>query len=281
LKSANPLDFSHRELENKAMSNSNMILEDYAVMRYGSSHSILRSELIYGEGFQSPGGIAGFRSELGDKIPVTPGIRMLDVGSGLGGAAFYFAEKTEVEIVGLDTSPIMTELATSRQDVKDPFRRVAFLNADIHTADLDEQSFDVIYSRDTLMYERNKPSFFERCFSLLKKGGSIYIADFCKNNESEEFAKFESSSGYELKTIAEYSKIISHAGFESLISEDISLNTVKKLTADLNEYRTKAGEKDYLIQKTDADHIVGRWLEKIRLLDTGCLAQGLFIGVKS
>ncbi|WP_321818631.1 MULTISPECIES: methyltransferase domain-containing protein [unclassified Paraburkholderia] len=273
--------FPPTQLEDKVISNPSNIGESYAEMRYSSAHNILRSESIYGDGFQSPGGLSGFISELGDKIKIESGNKIIDVGSGLGGAAFYFANEFDVEIVGLDTSPIMTDIAISRQKVRDPFQRVTFLNTDIHSADIKEKSVDIIYSRDTLMYEKNKQSFFERCFSILRPGGLIYITDFCKNDKSKDFDNFESSSGYDLKTIAEYSEIISNSGFDCLASDDISQSTIEKLSSDLREYKNKTQKNSDLIKKQDADHIVGRWVEKINLLKSRCLAQGFFIGVKS
>lgn len=263
------------------MSASKDILHNYAAQRYSSPHNILRSESIYGHGFQSPGGIEGFKSELGDKMSISSNMKILDIGSGLGGAAFYFAETFGAEVLGLDTSPIMTDLAMSRQPAQDPRNKVRFLNCDIHHSGLDKESFDAIYSRDTLMYENDKKTFFKRCHSLLKSGGCLYIADFCKKRDSPEFELFESKSGYDLKSIDEYAGLIAEAGFDDVSSEDVSFSTRLKLQDDLSTYQAKANDQKTPIAKEDADHIVGRWIQKIQLLEKECLAQGLFIAVKS
>ena len=52
--------------------------------------SILRSEKMYGHGFQSPGNIAAMDSFC-QKLRMRQGMNILDIGSGLGGASFYLA----------------------------------------------------------------------------------------------------------------------------------------------------------------------------------------------
>ena len=74
---------------------------------------ILRYERIFGPGFVSTGGVvttAEFVSRLGLK----PGMRVLDVGCGIGGGDFYMAEKFGVEVVGIDLSANMVNIANRR-----------------------------------------------------------------------------------------------------------------------------------------------------------------------
>ena len=61
-----------------------------------SRTSILRYEMIFGAGYISTGGAAttdDLCARLGPSL--RPGARVLDVGSGIGGAAFHLAKLTE------------------------------------------------------------------------------------------------------------------------------------------------------------------------------------------
>src|SRR5438067_1989476 len=76
-------------------------------------HNILRAEAMYGRGFQSPGQVEAMASAC-ELLDLQPGMRVLDIGSGLGGAATYLARNYQVEVVGLDTSEDMVALANER-----------------------------------------------------------------------------------------------------------------------------------------------------------------------
>ncbi|ACR32095.1 methyltransferase domain-containing protein [Burkholderia glumae] len=254
---------------------------DYEVQRYTEPRNILRSEIIYGEGFQSPGGLAGFQATLGDRMALAPGMRLLDIGSGLGGAAFYLSDRYDVEVVGLDTAPRMTELSVIRQTTRDPRRRVRFVNGDVHDAQLDPGSFDLIYSRDVLMYEHAKPALFARCHALLKPGGRLLVTDFCRHRSSAEFDDYMAVSGYDLKSIDDYARLIAEAGFARVEQHDLSALAQAQLTDDLRRYRARQASGDPAIDEADAGHIVERWQRKIRFMKAGWLTQGLFMADKA
>ena len=57
-----------------------------------SLNSILRYESIFGEDFISPGGAALMQEQCA-RIKLSGAPHILDIGSGLGGAAFYFEKQ--------------------------------------------------------------------------------------------------------------------------------------------------------------------------------------------
>ncbi|KAK4779042.1 hypothetical protein SAY86_006570 [Trapa natans] len=110
---------------------------------------ILRYERVFGPGFVSTGGIETTR-EFVEKLELKPGQKVLDVGCGIGGGDFYMAEKYEVEVLGIDLSVNMISLALEHSiGLKCP---VEFEVADCTTKEFPENSFDVIYSRDTILH---------------------------------------------------------------------------------------------------------------------------------
>jgi len=100
--------------------------------------------------------------EFCQKLDLQSGQRVLDVGCGTGGSAFYMARKYGVEVRGLDLSTNMITLALENQaecelEVR---RRVCFEITDITACAFEENSFDVIYSRDTILHIEDKETLF-------------------------------------------------------------------------------------------------------------------------
>src|SRR5689334_14719528 len=91
--------------------------------------SILRSEKMYGEGFQSPGNIAAVESFC-KRLNMRRGMAVLDIGSGLGGASFYFADHYDAQVVGLDVAPAMVEISSERARDRGQLN-VVFVQGDI------------------------------------------------------------------------------------------------------------------------------------------------------
>ena len=95
--------------------------------------------------------------EFVEKLELKPGQKVLDVGCGIGGGDFYMAENFGVEVVGIDLSINMISLALERAiGLK---CSVEFEVADCTKKEYPENSFDVIYSRDTILHIQVMQSF--------------------------------------------------------------------------------------------------------------------------
>lgn len=95
--------------------------------------------------------------ELVAKLELKPGQKVLDVGCGVGGGDFYMAENFDVEVVGVDLSINMISHAIERAiGLK---YTVEFDCADCSKKTYPEKTFDVIYTRDSMLYikVRNYP----------------------------------------------------------------------------------------------------------------------------
>lgn len=90
------------------------------------------------------------------KLELKPGQRVLDVGCGIGGGDFYMAENYDVEVVGIDLSVNMISLALERASGLNC--SVEFEVADCTKKTYPMNSFDVIYSRDTILHIQVRPS---------------------------------------------------------------------------------------------------------------------------
>jgi cyclopropane fatty-acyl-phospholipid synthase-like methyltransferase len=91
-------------------------------------------------------------------ISLQPGCRMLDIGFGAGGAALDFAEHYDAIVEGIDLNPVGWERAyeelqrrneerATKNGLVPPPLRVHFQVTDISHAEFENDSFDIVYSR--------------------------------------------------------------------------------------------------------------------------------------
>ncbi|KAJ3702390.1 hypothetical protein LUZ61_006095 [Rhynchospora tenuis] len=243
------------------------------------TNGILRYERVFGEGFVSTGGIETTKEFVG-KLDLKPGQKVLDVGCGIGGGDFYMAEKFDAHVVGIDLSINMVSFALERAIG----RRctVEFEVADCTKKVYPDNSFDIIYSRDTILHIQDKPTLFKSFYKWLKPGGKLLISDYCKSEgkPSEDFAAYIKQRGYDLHDVKAYGKMIEAAGFHDVVAEDRTNQFLEVLQRELD---TVEKEKDVFIEdfsEEDYDAIVNGWKAKLKRSSDGEQLWGLFIATK-
>lgn len=243
------------------------------------TNGILRYERVFGEGYVSTGGIETTKEFVG-KLDLKPGQKVLDVGCGIGGGDFYMAENFDVHVVGIDLSINMISFALERAIGRKC--SVEFEVADCTKKVYPDGSFDVIYSRDTILHIQDKPALFKRFYNWLKPGGKLLISDYCRNEgtPSEEFAIYIKKRGYDLHDVKSYGKMIEGAGFHDVVAED---RTNQFMTVLQRELDAVEKDKDAFLQdfsEEDYDDIVNGWKAKLTRVSDGEQRWGLFIATK-
>merc|ERR1739847_37047 len=73
-------------------------------------NGILRYERVFGHTFVSTGGLTTTK-QIVDPIGLKPGMKVLDIGCGTGGSAFYMARRYGVDVHGVDLASNMIAIA--------------------------------------------------------------------------------------------------------------------------------------------------------------------------
>ncbi|GAU12796.1 hypothetical protein TSUD_72820 [Trifolium subterraneum] len=243
-----------------------------------SERSILRYERVYGQGFISTGGLETTK-ELVAKLELNPGQKVLDVGCGVGGGDFYMAENFDVEVVGVDLSINMISRAIERAiGLK---YTVEFDCADCSKKTYPEKTYDVIYTRDAMLYIKDKPTLFRSFYKWLKPGGQLLITDYCKNagSPSSEFAEYIKEGGYYIHDLKEYEQMLENAGFDVIV-EDRTDQFVRTLQQELLALESQKDEFIRDFSNDDYNEIVERWKAKQIRGERGEQKWGLFIAKK-
>ncbi|XVF32036.1 hypothetical protein REPUB_Repub17cG0047000 [Reevesia pubescens] len=244
------------------------------------SNSILRYEHAFGQGFVSIGGIETMKEFVG-KLDLKPGQKVLDVGCGISGGDFYMAEKFDVHVVGIDLSINMISFALELAIGLNC--SVEFEVADCTKKIYPDNTFNVIYSRDTILHIQDKPVLFRSFFKWLKPGGKVLISDYCRSvgTPSLEFVEYIKQRGYDLHDVRAYGQMLKDAGFDEVIAEDRTDQFIKVLECELNKVEK---DKDAFIidfSQEDYDDIVSGWKAKLIRSSSGEQSWGLFLAKKN
>jgi SAM-dependent methyltransferase len=111
---------------------------------------------------------------------IAPGMRVLDLGSGMGDVALLAARIVgpEGHVVGLDRSPAL--LAAARQRIRDlGVTNVDLVEGDVtRLSELDGQSFDAVVGRLILMHVAHPAAVLRDAAALVRGGGPVVAMEY-------------------------------------------------------------------------------------------------------
>jgi phosphoethanolamine N-methyltransferase len=215
--------------------------------------AVAKYEAVYGRHFVSPGGADSARACIA-RLGLRPGMRVLDVGCGLGGSAFLMAREHGVSVHGIDVSANMVASARERLRAEALGSQVTLEQADVMSLAA-TPCYDVIYSRDVFLHIHDKPRLMALLHGLLWPGGLLFFTDYARGEgpPSTEFAAYIAQREYDLRTVRGYRELLEQAGFVQVVTEDHTAEFVSILQAELARIADDAAHAD----------IRRSWLEKI------------------
>lgn len=229
-------------------------------------------QIIWGEGFLSPGGPQAVRAiveglDLRDKT-------VLDIGCGLGGLDEVLAGEFGARVTGVDVARLIVQLGQARI-AKSPLRdRIEIRLTEPGPLPFADASFDTVFGKDAWLHIPDKASFFAEVFRVLKPGGIVTCGDWMKSPgpysaDMEYFFKMEGLT-YNLVTLAEYGQLVHGAGFEDVTLQDITTQNARDAQDELA--RMKGPLRDTLTQALGdeaRDFFIEDWRSLTVVLDKG------------
>ena len=236
-------------------------------------NSVKRYEWIFGETWISTGGKQTTDVVL-SRIQIQPGSRVLDMGSGIGGHSFHLAEKYGCNVLGIDLSRNMVAVAEDHLNRRPHLEKLIEFKLKDATklSNLTENSFDVIYSRDTLLHIEDKVNLFSNFYKWLKPGGRIIFTDYGRGDKSDytdEFKAYVAQRQYHLLTVQEYNKLLLVSGFQEIEAEDWTMAFKDALERELNKLTSQKEEFISLFSQRDYDDLFNGWTAKLKRVQDG------------
>jgi phosphoethanolamine N-methyltransferase len=253
-------------------------LQDFLDQQQYSTNGVLRYEKIFGPGFVSTGGLDTTK-EFVESLNLKSDQLVLDVGCGIGGGDIYMAKTYGCSVIGVDLSTNMVSIAYERlMDMSASKLKVSFEIGDVMQHEFKANSFDVVYSRDTILHIVDKKTLFSRLYNWLKPGGQLFISDYTcapKNEWSKEFEEYVNQRRYTLLTVADYGQVLESVGFKNVDAQDATDKFVACLKIEL--VRIESNKDDFIreFSSDDYQHLVEGWHSKLQRCAKGDQRWGI------
>ncbi len=115
--------------------------------------------------------------ELARRAALRPGLRVLDVGCGIGGSARYLASECRCDVTGVDLTREYVETAEVLATMVGLSSIVRFEHASALELPFEDESFDVVWTEHVQMNIADKARFYGGLARLLKKSGCLMFHD--------------------------------------------------------------------------------------------------------
>lgn len=123
--------------------------------------------------------------EIAELMKAGPADHILDIGSGIGGPARYFASRFGCKVTGIDLTPEFCDVAEHLTRLLNLEKRVKFELGDALMMPFADASFDGAYSMNVSMNIADKAAFYREINRVLKPGGWLVLSELAKGDGGE------------------------------------------------------------------------------------------------
>ncbi len=199
------------------------LLEDGVGLEHASIETLAPFDQFHGRGLEAT-------EELAAALAVSAGDHLLDVGSGIGGPARYFADRFGCRVTGLDLTAEFCAIARHLTQALGLDDRVVFEHGDATAMPFADAGFDGAYAMNVSMNIANKARFYAEIHRVLRPGGWLVLSEIAQGPAGRPvfptpWARTAATSF--LATPSEIREGLEACGFEILKSRD----TVKEVLA--------------------------------------------------
>ncbi len=201
-----------------------------------------RLQLIWGEGFLSPGGSAEIARMLAGAD--LRGSDVLDIGSGAGGADIALVTDHRARsVVGIDVQQELIDVATRRAAQVGLIEQISYrLVEPERPLPFPDASFDAVFSKDAIIHVRQKRALYGEMLRVLRPGGRLFVSDWLRGEGDQLTSQVDTfvevaNHGFVMVSLAEMGTTATEAGFAAVELDDRREWYLGEATLELDRLR--------------------------------------------
>ena len=189
-----------------------------------SDDLVARLELLWGDGFLSPGGKAEVASIV-EEVDLTD-CRVLDVGCGIGAIdVLLVREHGAQSVVGIDVEQKFIDRATNRATEAELSDKISFQRVQPGLFPFSDQMFDIVFSKDAMIHIPDKPALYTEVLRVLRPSGVFLASDWLQSvaaSSSSTMQEFCEVTGltFNLETPDNTRRALNDVGFVEVALRD-------------------------------------------------------------
>ena len=149
---------------------------------------------------------------------IGPGTRVLDIGSGYGGAARYLAKTMGASVTCLNVSDVENERNRAKTQAQGLGDRVTVVHGTFESIPEADATFDVVWSQDAILHSGDRERVLDEVARVLKPGGEFIFTDPMQADVIADPAElqpiYDRIHLSSLASVAFYTQALKKRGFE-------------------------------------------------------------------
>jgi sarcosine/dimethylglycine N-methyltransferase len=172
-------------------------------------------------------------------------LRVLDLGSGYGGAARHLATELGCRVVGLNLSDVENRRARALNRERRLDKEIEIVDGSFESVPFDDGSFDVVWSQDAILHSGDRPRVFAEVARVLAPEGRFVFTDPMQADDCPDgvldpiLARIHLSS---LGSPGRYRRLARAVGLEEVSFDDQTANLTAHYRRVLEETRRRGAE---------------------------------------
>jgi SAM-dependent methyltransferase len=182
-------------------------------------------------------GIPFFAKQLG----LTPESHLLDLCSGIGGPARFFAQTYGCRVTGIDLAEFNHQTADARTKAAGVDHLVTCIHGDALEVPFPDESFTHVFGCEAWCYFPDKVQLYRAAYRLLKPGGTIaFLEAACEKPVRLRTEQHLAPVKYE--SVSNYASMLRAAGFQRVRHHDTTELAKKDVACSLDRLITRREE---------------------------------------
>ena len=166
---------------------------------------------------------------MASKLNLNTNIKLLDLGSGYGGAARYLAKNFGFQVTCLNLSKTQNERNRGLNKKHDLDNLITVVEGNFEDIPFPEDSFDIVWSQDAIVHSANRELVVQEVIRVLNDRGEFIFTDLMQTNDCPKSI---------LKPVLDRIQLDSLGSFGFYVEQGRKLGVKKTEVQDLSEHLT-------------------------------------------